>query len=232
MPSIRRGVLDPLFYPQDNIILAFRVLTTKLTPTLYKASPIRFRSFSTMKAIIIHGKDAKVEERSQPKLRDDYLLVKTVAIALNPTDWKHIAGGLAAEGGISGCDFSGYVEEVGSKVTKQWKKGDKIAGVAHGANYSNPEDGAFAEYVAAKGDVQMKMPDSLSFEQAATVSLGAMTCGQGLYEGGLGLNLPTDPTKNGEFVLIYGGSTATGSLGVQYAKLYVFSSTLDQSPVH
>jgi NADPH:quinone reductase-like Zn-dependent oxidoreductase len=35
----------------------------------------------------------------------------------------------------------------------------------------------------------------------------------------MALNLPTNPTKNGEFVLIYGGSSATGTLGIQFAKL-------------
>lgn len=68
-------------------------------------------------------------------------------------------------------------------------------------------------------DLQMHMPDSLSFEKAATIPLGASTVGQGLYQKALKLNLPTEPIKDKEFVLIYGGSTATGSLAVQYAKL-------------
>jgi len=176
-----------------------------------------------MKAIVIHGKDARVErDRPLPKLRDDYLLVKTVAVALNPTDWKHIAGGIAADGGLSGCDFSGVVEEVGPAVTKPWKKGDRICGVAHGGNLVQPEDGAFAEYIVAKGDLQLKIPEGMNFEQASTIALGSTTVGQGLYQKALKLNLPTDPVKEKTFVLIYGGSSATGALGVQYAKLYVF----------
>jgi NADPH:quinone reductase-like Zn-dependent oxidoreductase len=65
----------------------------------------------------------------------------------------------------------------------------------------------------------MHMPDSLSFEQAATVSLGAITVGQGLYQKALKLELPTEPISGKEYVLIYGGASATGSLAVQYAKL-------------
>jgi NADPH:quinone reductase-like Zn-dependent oxidoreductase len=65
----------------------------------------------------------------------------------------------------------------------------------------------------------MHVPDSLSFEQAATVSLGAITVGQGLYQQALKLNLPTEPISEKEYVLIYGGASATGSLAVQYAKL-------------
>lgn len=32
-----------------------------------------------------------MEEVSVPKLRDDYIIVQTKAVALNPTDWKHVA---------------------------------------------------------------------------------------------------------------------------------------------
>jgi len=65
----------------------------------------------------------------------------------------------------------------------------------------------------------VKIPDSLSFEDASTFPLGVSTVGQGLFQKALKLNLPTNPTKNGETVLIYGGSSATGSLAIQYAKL-------------
>lgn len=175
---------------------------------------------STIKAVVIRGKEAKLErDRPFPKLRDDYILVKTEAVALNPTDWKHIAWGIGAEGGLVGCDFAGTVVDVGKAVTKKWRKGDRIAGVAHGGNSSQVEDGAFADYVVAKGDVQIKIPDSLSFEDASTLTLGVTTVEQGLYQTALKLNLPKDPIKEKIFVLIYGGSTATGALGVQFAKL-------------
>ena len=59
--------------------------------------------------------------------------------------------GMATPGATVGCDFSGVVEEVGSKVEKQWKKGDRIAGFTHGVNTLEPEDGCFAEYVGRKG---------------------------------------------------------------------------------
>lgn len=107
---------------------------------------------STMKAVVIRGKEAKLErDRPLPRLRDDYILVKTEAVALNPTDWKHVAFGIGAEGGLVGCDFAGTVVEVGKDVTKKWNKGDRIAGVAHGGNKAEPQDGAFSEYIVAKG---------------------------------------------------------------------------------
>lgn len=174
---------------------------------------------STMKAITAHGNKAKVSNIPVPKLRPTYLLAKVEAIALNPTDWKHIKYNLTAPNGISGCDFAGTVVEVGLDVAKSFKPGDRIAGTAHGGNFSQPEDGCFAEYAMAKADLLVKIPDGLSFEAAATFPLGVSTVGQGLYQQALTLNLPTDPTKNGETVLIYGGSSATGSLGIQFAKL-------------
>lgn len=66
----------------------------------------------------------------------------------------------------------------------------------------------------------MRIPDDMSFEEAATLGAGIVTMGQGLYQS-LGLPLPDDPAKEAIPVLIYGGSTATGSLAIQFAKLCV-----------
>lgn len=55
-----------------------------------------------MKAVVIKGKEGYVDrDRPVPKLRDDYILVKTEAVALNPTDWKHIAFGLGVNLSLS-----------------------------------------------------------------------------------------------------------------------------------
>lgn len=178
-----------------------------------------------MKAVAIRGTEARVErDRPLPKLRDDYVLVRTEAVALNPTDWKHVTFGFGADGCLVGCDFSGVVKEVGPAVTKAWKVGDRICGVTHGGNKYQREDGAFAEYIMAKGDVQLRIPDDMTFQQAATIGLGAATVGQGLYQQALQLPFPSSPPSprqvhEGPNVLIFGGSTATGALGIQYARL-------------
>ena len=191
----------------------------------YKQLPIRMNIYKKpiieMKAIVYKELGvAKVVDRPVPKLRDDYILIKVVAIALNPTDWKHIEGGIAAPDCICGVDYAGIVEEVGSKVTKDFKKGDRIAGWASGANASNTEDGAFAEYIVAKGDIQIKVPENLSFLEAASLGCGVSTVGQGLYEPFYGMELspPSQPISKPERILVYGGSTATGTLGIQFLK--------------
>jgi NADPH:quinone reductase-like Zn-dependent oxidoreductase len=137
----------------------------------------------TMKAIKVHDSTAKVtSEVSVPKLRPTYLLAKVEAIALNPTDWKHVSGKRAAPDCTSGCDFAGTVVEVGDNVSKDLKPGDRIAATTHGANASQTEDGCFAEYCVAKADLVVKIPDGLSFEDAATAPLGVGTVVSGHEE--------------------------------------------------
>lgn len=76
-----------------------------------------------------------VHDAPIPKLRDDYVLVKTAAVALNPTDWKHIDE-MATQGATVGCDYSGIVQEVGSAVSNNLKPGDRVAGLVHGSMIS------------------------------------------------------------------------------------------------
>jgi NADPH:quinone reductase-like Zn-dependent oxidoreductase len=185
---------------------------------------------TTQKAIIViePKKDGLVADRAIPALRDDYILVKNVSVGLNPTDWKHVAY-LSPPGVLIGCDYAGVVEAVGKDVKKPFKKGDRVCGFVHGGNSVQPEDGAFAEYIVAKGDLQMKIPDNLSFQEAATLGVGIVTVGQGLYQS-LKLALPTEPIKENTPILIYGGSTATGTLAIQFAKLSGYKVLTTCSP--
>ncbi len=175
-----------------------------------------------MKAITLKGKEAPVSYIPLPKLRPTYLLIKIQSVALKPTDWKHIAGGRGGSPfSIVGCDYAGTVVSIGDQVTKNFSVGDKVYGCAHGSNTSEPYDGVFAEYAVVKGDLAMKIPENVSMDDASTIGLGSITVGQGLFQKGkgLGLSLPGESGGNGEWILIYGGSTATGSLGIQFAKL-------------
>lgn len=171
-----------------------------------------------MRAIkTVSDHQAEIQHVPIPAMRDDYVLVKVRAIALNPTDWKHIDI-VSPPGTTIGCDFAGVVVDVGSKVKKPWKRGDRIAGFTHGGNEVQPEDGCAAEYCVAKGDLGLKIPDHMTDEEACTLGVGVTTVGQGLYQS-LSLPLPGASTTTGPAVLIYGGSTATGSLAIQYARL-------------
>jgi NADPH:quinone reductase-like Zn-dependent oxidoreductase len=72
-----------------------------------------------------------------PKLRDDYILVKTAAVAINPTDWQTLDETFkpGTTHTLLGCDAAGVVVEVGKNVTRDFKPGDRIVGMAHGGLY-------------------------------------------------------------------------------------------------
>lgn len=143
-----------------------------------KPKAIKEISMATNRAVEILGpREARVvTNRPKPRLRDEYILIKVSAIALNPTDWKHVDF-MAPKGALSGCDYAGVVEEVGARVKKPFKKGDRVCGMCHGANMLQLEDGAFAEYIVAKGNIQMMIPPQMRFEEAATLGVGVVTIG-------------------------------------------------------
>lgn len=174
----------------------------------------------------------------RPQISSSELLVKAVAFAANPTDWKHIAYGMGKKGDISGSDVSGVVVEVGKDVSG-FAVGDQVSVFLRGG-YS-PESGAFAEYVRAppvstiKYDHLDDTPLSVgvhesglikTFEDAASVTLGLVTA---TLSFAYGLHIKEG---NGA-ILIWSGATATGVLAIQVAKLvYGLKVITTASPKH
>ncbi|KAI1333245.1 GroES-like protein [Xylariaceae sp. FL0255] len=185
----------------------------------------------TAKALVLVGKgEVAVKDVPLPKLYDGHVLVKVHAVGLNPTDWKTIDGGEEARfGSRPGCDFAGEVVEIGPALKKDWKKGDRVAGWVFGASQARPDSGAFGEYLAAPEHVALKIPDNVTYEEAATFGVSVTTVGQGLYKV-LQLPSPDQPTKSPFPILIYGGSTATGIYGIRYAKLSGLTVIATSSP--
>ncbi|KAL9595420.1 MAG: hypothetical protein Q9219_006463, partial [cf. Caloplaca sp. 3 TL-2023] len=91
------------------------------------------------------------------------------------------------------------------------------------------EDGAYAEFAMVKDGHLAKIPEGMSFEETASMGAGVTTVGQALYEN-LKLPWPTKPTRETFPILIYGGSTATGTLAIQYAKLSGLTVITTASP--
>jgi len=87
----------------------------------------------TQKAVITQARKAAkvVSDAPVPTLRHGYIKVKTVAVSLNPTDWKQIDM-VGAPGCLVGCDYAGIVVEIGAGDTSNLEVGDNIAGFAHG----------------------------------------------------------------------------------------------------
>lgn len=69
-----------------------------------------------------------------PKVTYGNILVRTITVALNPTDWqtRDEEMGPNAKPMLLGVDAAGIVVEVGPGVTKDYKNGDRIAGMSHG----------------------------------------------------------------------------------------------------
>jgi NADPH:quinone reductase-like Zn-dependent oxidoreductase len=154
-----------------------------------------------------------VEQVAKPTPADDQLLVRVHAAALNPLDWHTMRGSpyiMRLSSGLGsphdarvGVDFAGTVEAVGKSVTR-YKPGDEVFGGA---------DGAVAEYVVVRESRAVTLkPANITFEQAASVPVAAITALQGLRDKG--------EIKAGQKVLINGASGGVGTFAVQIAKHY------------
>ena len=110
---------------------------------------------------------------------------------------------------ILGAEFSGVIEQTGSKVNN-FKIGDEVIGNLEAAL------GANAEYICMKsnGLIGLK-PKNISFEEAATIAYGGMTALKILNQ----INI-NSPESKGKKILINGASGSIGSFAVQIAKAY------------
>lgn len=152
----------------------------------------------------------------KPTPQDDEILVKVVATALNPVDWKMAAYGFLIEKFpvVLGCDVAGTVESVGSKVTK-FHKGDNVFGFT---DLGRSGTGTFAEYCVMKEDTVTKKPEHMSFEEASTFGVGSGTAAIGIFDK-FKFQYPSKNTHNGEFVLVWGGASSVGLFVIQFAHL-------------
>lgn len=82
-----------------------------------------------------------------------------------------------------------------------------------------PRVGAYAEYVGGTDVGVLKIPDYMSFEEAATLGTGIGTAGLALFHSLKIPGWPTKPASEAQTVLVWGGSTATGTLVIQLLKL-------------
>lgn len=133
-----------------------------------------------MKAITVEnvGGPVAIHDRPLPKLRPGYMLVKTAAVAMNPADGVVLDFKVATPGSLLGCDYAGTVVEVGEDVKRSFKKGDRVCGCTRSAASDNHDMGTFAEYIVVKADLQLHVPESMSFEQAASLGVTTLTTGR------------------------------------------------------
>ncbi|GAA3069116.1 NADP-dependent oxidoreductase [Actinocorallia glomerata] len=151
----------------------------------------------------------QLTEQPTPKLGPGAVLIAVERAAVNPVDWKLMAGGLdamldAVFPVIPGWDVSGVVEAVGPDVP-EFAPGDRVASyarkdVVHG--------GTYAEFVALPATSVARVPAGVSFDEAAGLPLAGLTALRSLET----LRLSGDDT-----LLIHGASGGVGHLAAQLA---------------
>ena len=166
-----------------------------------------------MKAAVLtqydkNGRKLEIQEVEKPSPREKEVLVKVFTAAVNPLDNMIIRGEVKlivpySLPLIMGNEFAGQVEAVGSAV-KRFKAGDRVYG-----RMPLSKIGAFAEYAAVEEGALALIPDYLSYDEAATVPLTALTAMQAFE-----IMQP----KTGESVFISGGTGSLGAMTIPIAK--------------
>ena len=118
-----------------------------------------------------------------PEPGDDEVLVKVVAAAANPMDWKIRQGAFRPVSGWRfprgvGHDFAGVVEQAG-KGASRFRPGDEVFGSV------GMSSGAFADRVVASAKFIARKPAGLSFSEAAALPITGVTALQALERAGI-----------------------------------------------
>eukprot|EP01119_Soliformovum_irregulare_P008876 TRINITY_DN21981_c0_g1_i1.p1 TRINITY_DN21981_c0_g1~~TRINITY_DN21981_c0_g1_i1.p1 ORF type:complete len:347 (+),score=90.27 TRINITY_DN21981_c0_g1_i1:80-1120(+) len=167
----------------------------------------------SMRAAVFTAYDADlnvVDNIAVPSdLGEKDVLVAVKSSSVNPIDWKIRRGDLKLMTGkhfpkTAGRDLSGIIEQKGSQVTR-FEVGDEVYGMPE------PKYGTYAQYVKCSEDALAKKPKNMSWNEAASVPLTALTAHDCLYKYG---NLSA-----GQNVLILGGGSGVGLFGIQLARI-------------
>src|SRR5262245_22084644 len=168
-----------------------------------------------MKAVKAHAHGGpevlKIEDTPIPFPGRGEVLIEVHAASINPIDSKLLLTDPlydhAEEHPLTpGFDLAGAVVEVGKHV-KHLHVGDCVYGQAAVIKKGT---GAFAEYAVTPEDMVARMPDNITFTEAAAVPLAACSAYQALVE--------HMKLKKGEKILIHGGSGGIGTFAIQLAK--------------
>jgi len=163
-----------------------------------------------MQAIRVYAYGApdqlKYEQTPRPEPEQGEVLLRVHAAGVNPADWKVRQGLFKAFGDqefpyTPGADMAGVVVKVGPGVTN-FQEGQQV--------YGHSNKGSYAEYATALVSALALKPASLSFDEAATVPVGATTAWQALFDNG--------HLQAGQRALILGASGGVGLFAVQFAR--------------
>ena len=160
-----------------------------------------------MKAILVdENKNLVWSDVADPIIKDDEVLVKIHAAALNRADLLQRQGKYPSPAGCPewmGLEIAGVIVEIGKNVT-DWKIGDRVCALLGG--------GGYAEYVAVKHDMLMPVPKGLSMVEAAALPEAYATSYLNLFiEGHL---------EAGQTAFIPAGASGLASVAIPMAKAF------------
>jgi NADPH:quinone reductase-like Zn-dependent oxidoreductase len=152
-----------------------------------------------------------ITERPQPEPGPGQILVRVRAAGVNPMDQVVVGGWMAGMVEhrtpiVPGFDYAGEIEALGEGVTGL-AVGDRVFG---GVGKMVFGEGSWAEYVTAGAAIAHRMPDGISFEQAAAIPLAGGTA--------IAL-LDAADVSTGDTVLVVGAAGGVGSYVVQLAAM-------------
>ena len=158
-----------------------------------------------MKSVIVKKpggyEQLEVVDMNIPKLKEGELLIKVHSAAVNRTDIITREGKVGyLENPILGVEVSGVVTEISGKSS--FSIGDRVMGLVNG--------GGYAEFAVMPSDRAIKVPNSLSFDEAAAIPEVFLTAYQTLFWLG--------KLKKNETVLIHAGASGVGTAAIQLAK--------------
>ncbi|MFD9728896.1 NADP-dependent oxidoreductase [Streptomyces sp. NPDC059072] len=150
----------------------------------------------------------RVTEAPVPAVGPRDVLIEVRAAGVNPVDHLIVKGFMSAgeptEPLVIGNELAGVVTEVGSEVTR-FAVGDEVF-----TRVDPRVGGAFAEYAAVDQSLVAAKPSGLTFEEAASLPLAALTALQALTE--------QADVRAGTRLLVHGAAGGVGSAAVQIAK--------------
>ena len=160
-----------------------------------------------MKAMLIkENQRLEWSDVPDPVIKDDEVLVKIYAAALNRADLLQREGKYPSPPGCPewmGLEIAGKIVEVGKNVTN-WKVGDRVCALLGG--------GGYAEYVAVKYDMLMPIPKGLTMEEASALPEAYATSYLNLFiEGHL---------QPGQTAFVPAGASGLASVAIPMAKAF------------